>query len=325
MNRTLLTLCTALVLLLPVMQAGAATMVGQWTFDGTGGSGALDNKAPAAEWQTMTVWGEGAGVVDGRLVLPRYYGTNQVGTPNTWVQSTANTMLTTDFGAGNYFREVTEVMWIHWPGFVSNNSFQRLLTLNKFNANAYNVYNGTSKSYEGITYDARPATENCWLMHELAELNTGAAQGNWIYHKNNLIDPPSDRLIKIVHTLKLNPADTTKFISSFYIDYADGEGLKSLPQTGTFWAAWAMYWGQAGSDSIPYPAGGARYDGLGLMDYSWTVPASVGQIEFEEVRIYAGALTMEEAAGLVPVPEPSALAALIGGAVGLLFTHRRRK
>ena len=45
---------------------------------------------------------------------------------------------------------------------------------------------------------------------------------------------------------------------------------------------------------------GKRYDGFGLMDLTSTVPASMGSIYFEEVRLYAGAMGMGEINALAP-------------------------
>lgn len=287
-----------------------AGMFGHWTFDNYLGSGELSNKAPGVTWANMALTGSGAVVADGRLVLPRYLS-------GTWKQSMATTMLATDLGIDRYSREVTRVMWIHWPGFASNDAFQRVLVMIKNNAGTWNINPGVLKADDGIAYDARAATNNAWVMHEAYEKPDDTVGGNWLFHYNNLIDPPKDRLIKVAQVVKY--LDTTKYVSLFYVDYDDGAGLKLLPQTGTYWSAWVTGWGQSGSLSLVNPANGARYDGLGLMDYSWAVPQSAGQIEFEEVRLYDGPLTANEIAALRYVGQSGEIKPVLGAGLRSIY------
>lgn len=327
MRRYVLTVIAVIIAVFVSVSAWAASMVGQWTFDTSNGSSPLDNKVSGVSWSTMNLWGDGAGTVDGSLVLPRFFGKNQTGDENVWAQSTVNTMLQTDLGAGNYFKDLTQVMWFKWSGFDPNSGWQRLLTLGKFNTDTYNIYNAASvKGVEAITYAA--STNNNWLVNRQCEKTDGTSVGNWLYHYGQ--DPVADRMIKVVRTYKLNQADTRFFTSTFYVDYNDGAGLIEIPTATLSWAVWANPWGQAGSDSLIYPAGGARYDGLGLMDYSWNIQQSAGQIEFDEVRVYSGALSVAEINALVPladiVPEPAGIVAVATGFAGFIgFAVRRKK
>jgi len=77
--------------------------------------------------------------------------------------------------------------------------------------------------------------------------------------------------------------------------YCDtGAGLFQAGNTLTVAASEVNAFGQYGSNCLIDPSGGPRYDGLGIMDKTWTVPAGVGSIYFDEIRLYAGALTPEE-------------------------------
>lgn len=270
-------------------QSGAARLVGLWTFDNYAGTDPLANKVQDVRWSPLSLRGSGARAADGRLILPRYQSAG------VWKQASADTMLRTDFGPEGYFTELTQVVWIKWPGFDPASGWQRVMTLSKFDNSTYFIYNSAVvKGYEGITYAA--STDNNWLINRSFETSGGSVGGNWVYHHGQ--DPPTDRVIKVAHTLSY--FDETRYVSKFYVDYADGNGLIELPGTGTVWNDFLNFWGQAGSDSVTYPAGGPRFDGIGLMDYSWQLQQSSGQIEFEEVRLYSGALSAAEIASLNP-------------------------
>jgi len=71
-------------------------------------------------------------------------------------------------------------------------------------------------------------------------------------------------------------------------------------------------WGQAGSNSLVNPANGTRYDGLGLMDYSWNIPQSAGQIEFEEVRLYDSPLTSDQIGRLRYIGQAAEIKPVLG-------------
>jgi len=316
--KTIVWVMTAVVLL--ASYAGAASLVGQWTFDGNGGTGALENKAPGISWSTITLLGDGAAVTDdGKLVLARYlYGQ--------WRQSSAFTMLKTDLGPDGYFKEMTQVIWIKWPGFDTTAIWAGLAGMVKVTTEVYDPTNQTfTKAGQRIVMKA---TDNWnWGSHRVYEKSDNTAATQWA--KNGGSDPPTDRYIKIAQVVRIY--DSTKYAQAMYWDIGDGLAMIGTENTG-LWNAYVMPFGQCGTPCIPYPANpGLRYDAFAFMDFSWApIVQSAGEILFEEARVYAGAMTADEIAALqpapfVPVPEPGALVALATGVLGLAGFARRRR
>lgn len=303
-------------------QVGAASLVGQWTFDGNGGTGALENKAPGVSWSPLSFTGVGAEVSeDGKLVLPRYQ-------EGAWKQSSATAMLKTDLGPGGYFKEMTQVIWIKWPGFDTSSTgvWASLAGMVKVANEDYDVTNQSlTKSAQRIVMKA---TDNWnWGANRVYETSGTAVGTQWA--KNGGVDPPVDRYIKIAQVVKV--WDAARYSQTMYWDIGDGNGLVAVgTENAALWNAYVMPFGQYATDCIPFAGGGLRYDAFGFMDYSWSVPQSAGEILFEEARVYAGAMTTAEMGALaptpfVPVPEPSALLALAIGVLGVSGSIVRRR
>lgn len=310
--------CTAVLFALAV-PVGAATLVGQWTFDGNAGTGVLENKAPGVTWSQFQFYGNGASVVDGSLILPRYLDT-------TWKQSMATAMLKTDLGSTGYFKEMTQVYWLKWPGFDTSTTgnWTSLGGMVKVSSTNYDPTNQSlTKAAQRVVMKA--TDNNNWYGNRVYETSGTAIATQWA--KNGGSDPPVDRYIKLAQVVKV--FDATKYEQVLYWD--TGAGLVTVGTSNqTLWNAWVMPFGQYDTDCVPYPTGGKRYDALGLMDYSWSTPQSAGEIKFDEVRVYAGALSQAEIGALaatpyVAVPEPSTVVALLTGAAGLFGLVRRRR
>jgi len=262
-------------------------LMGQWTFDDYLGTGPLENKAPGATWAPLTLTGVGAGAVDGKLVLPRYLS-------GTWKQSSATTMLSADLGPSGYAREVTHVLWLQWPGFDTTKDWARIANLMKFSTNAF--INGNWRAVQSLAMAATGASG--WTGHRAYEyLDTnGVLQKTTQWANMGGSDPPTDRYIKIAQVLRYK--DHTQYEQVMYWDLNDGNGLVQVGTAAVVWAAWVNGFGQSGTDCLVAASGGKRYDGYGLMDYCWSVPTSAGEIDFEETRLYNGALTQAEIAAL---------------------------
>lgn len=273
------------------VHAPLGDMVGHWTFDNYLGTGPLESKVPSITWEPLTLTtGSGARTEDGKLVLPRYQ-------EGAWKQSSAYTRLTTDLGAGGYFRQMTQVAWLKWPGFDATSIWSRLMGVVK-SASAYNP--GNQATVRGAqTIAVRSSDARKWVGHRVYEKDTSPFYvGGWFW--NNGANPPTDRYIKIAQVVRY--VDVTKYEQSMYWDLGDGSGLVETVSPAVIWTTTQPHWveafGQYGTDSIKYPGAGNRYDAYGFMDYSWQVPQSAGDIIFEEVRLYRGALTPQEIAGL---------------------------
>jgi len=318
-----LMLCALMLIASIATQAGAATLVGQWTFDGNGGTGALENKAAGVTWSSFSLNGTGADVSNGSLVLPRYLDT-------TWKQTSAVSMLKTDLGPSGYFKEMTQVFWLKWPGFDTSTTgnWTSLGGMVKVSTTNYDVMNQTlTKAAQRVVMKA--TDNNNWYGNRVYETSGTTVGTQWA--KNGGSDPPTDRYIKLAQVVKV--FDATKYEQVLYWD--TGAGLVTVGASNqTLWNAWMMPFGQYDTDCIPFPTGGKRYDAFGLMDYSWSTPQRAGEIDFDEVRVYSGALTAAEIGSLtamdyVPVPEvpePGGLAAFAVGAMSLLgFVSRRRR
>lgn len=264
--------------------AGKPHMVGQWTFDATGGTSPADNKVDSVEWEPLTISGWGAKISGGNLVLPTYQ------TGSSYAQSNATTMLKTDLGIGNYFKEMTQVAWVKWPGF--DPTFNgRLTSLCKFTSSKYllwNVVSGWNLSY---------LAENRWgSLGTYEYLNNGTLSlgNNWHYLGGS--NPPTDKYVKIAQVLKY--IDDSTYQLAMYWDLADGNGLVPLGNPQSIPASQVNAFGQCGTDSLVSSSGGARYDGFGIMDYQWNCPQAASEIDFDEIRLYAGALDVSDISAL---------------------------
>lgn len=284
--------------------APAKRLVGQWTFDDYLRTGPLENKAPGASWVPLTLIGTGAAAADGKLVLPRYFS-------STWKQCSATTMLAEDLGPSGYFREVTHVVWLRWPGLDPSGEETRVAQLMKFSTNAFN--NSNWRAGHSIVFWA-PADTN-WATHRSYEyLDAGGVLQKtvqWAYFGGP--DPPTDRYIKIAEVLRYE--DATGYEVAMYWDIGDGNGLVQLGSTAALSYEQVNAFGQCGTDCLVAASGGKRYDGYGLMDFCWVVPQLAGEILFEETRIYAGALTPAEIAALRYVGEPEPPKPIVGASL----------
>ncbi|MGB9620454.1 MAG: hypothetical protein ACPL7K_08590, partial [Armatimonadota bacterium] len=294
------------------VHAPLGDMVGHWTFDNYLGTSPLDSKVPGITWDPLVLTpGSGARIEDGKLVLPRYVS------GSTYKQSNAYTRLKTDLGIGGYFRQMTLVAWMKWPGFDTASVWSRVMAMVK-SATAYNPNN--QATIRGAQSIVMKATDNWnWGAHRAYEKSDNTVTVHWA--KNGGSDPPSDRYIKIAQVVRVY--DATKYAQAMYWDIGNGLEMIGTENTG-LWNAWVMPFGQYGTECIPFPGNGLRYDAFAFMDFSWApIVQSAGEILFEEARIYAGAMTADEIAGLspapfVPVPEPSAVVALACGVIGLV-------
>ncbi|MGC8861704.1 MAG: sialate O-acetylesterase [Armatimonadota bacterium] len=279
----------------------AKRLLGQWTFDEYLGSGPLENKAAGAAWAPLTLTGTGAAVIDGKLVLPRYFS-------GTWKQCSATTMLAEDLGPSGYFRELTHVLWLKWPGFDTLGEEARVAQLMKFSTNAFN--NANWRAGQSIVFWA-PGETN-WSAHRSYEyLDSGGSLQKtvqWAYFGGP--DPPADRYVKLAEVLRFK--DCTGYELVLYWDIGDGNGLVQVGSPVTLSYEQVNAFGQSGTDCLVSPLGGKRYDGYGLMDFCWAVPASAGEIIFEETRLYGGALTQAEIAALRYVGEPEPPKPVVG-------------
>ncbi|MHB9035888.1 MAG: hypothetical protein ACYC64_04425 [Armatimonadota bacterium] len=276
-------------------------LIGQWTFDNYLGTDPLANKAPDASWAPLTLTGTGAGAVDGKLVLPRYLS-------GTWKQSSATSMLTADLGPSGYAREITHVLWLKWPGFSTTADWARMTTIMKFSTNAF--INGNWRAGQSLVMKA---TDNVnWTGHRTYEyLDTnGVLQKTTQWANIGGVDPLTDRYIKVAEVLRLK--DLTQYEQVMYWDLNDGNGLVQVGTPAVVWPSWVNAFGQCGTDCLISASGGKRWDGYGLMDYCWSVPQSAGEIDFEETRLYDGALTQTEITNLRYVGEPEPVKPIIG-------------
>ncbi|MHB9037152.1 MAG: LamG-like jellyroll fold domain-containing protein [Armatimonadota bacterium] len=267
-------------------------LVGQWTFDAYGGSGPLENKAVGADWSQMALSGTGAAVSDGVLVLPRY----QSG--STWKQSYATTMLQADLGPGGYSKDTTQVIWVKWPGFVSS-FWGRLTNVGKFPSSTFSLT--ALKASESIMFRSGYGWGSCRMWEEVTGGILGVRTG-WSYLGG--ANPPTDRFIKIARVLRL--VDSSNYCLEMYWDTGDSQGLVPLGTPVTIPASQINAFGQCGTSCLVDASGGMRYDGMGLMESSsWVNVQSAGEIDFDEVRLYQGALSQTELGGLIPDGVPT--------------------
>ena len=261
-----------------------STLIGQWTFDNTGGTSELANKVAGVNWSPLTLSGSGATVRNGMLILPRFYDNSG------WQQSCATAMLKTDLGPDGYFKEMTLVAWIKWPGY-DINSWGRFLSLGKFTGPAYELWklkamNSVIFCDAGLKWGAFFRYEdsdgsNCEFLSTFGGAN-----------------PPIDECFKVAQVVKQR--DAASYDVVFYIDY--GDGLTEIGRS-IIWTLQAITFGQAGSLSFLDASGGPRYDGIGFQDYVQNCPVTPGEIQYEEARLYAGALSAAQIGDLRCVGE----------------------
>lgn len=255
-----------------------ARLVGLWSFEGANPAA---NSAPGVEWSPLALNGTGAAFADGKLVLPRY----QSG--STWYQSSATAMLYSDLGSAGYFSEMTQVAWVHWPGF-STSHYGRITSLYKFASPAYST--SGAKAGQSIIWGGYSSQK--WRSHRAWEHVSGGslATGSRYLDFAAATNPPSDRYFKLAQVLKR--IDASSYRLTMYCD--TGSGIAQLGSSLAIAASEVNVFGQSGTNCLVSPAGGPRCDGFGIMDHSWAVPASAGSIHFDEVRLYGGALTPAE-------------------------------
>jgi len=270
---------------------GEPVLVGQWTFDNSGGSSPLSNKAPGVTWDALSLNGTGAAISEGRLTLPRY----QVG--GSWVQSNATTMLKTDLGSGGYFKELTQVAWVKWSGFNTASDWARLVSLGKFATAVHDA--GSEKALQSIVMKATDDMFN-WGSDRKWEYMDGVLQVGSQSLACGGSDPPTDRYIKIAQVVRQKLDGDYELTTYWDI----GAGLVQVGAAQTIAADDINAFGQYDTNCLVDPSGGKRYDGLGLMDVCPSVPQSAGEISFEEVRLYAGAMDAADIADLQYVPPP---------------------
>ncbi|MHB9038408.1 MAG: hypothetical protein ACYC64_17290 [Armatimonadota bacterium] len=246
------------------------TPIGQWDFEGVS---PLANKSQACTWDTLTLNGTGAEVSGGKLVLPRYLS-------GSWKQCSATTMLKTDLGSSGYFKDLTIVAWVDWPGFDAN-YYGRIAGLFKFSTSSYNLYNLTAA--QSILYGGYSGQK--WRSYRTWE--TGY---EYVDPGASTAVPPADRTFKIAQVLK----QRTDGNSDLTMYWDTGSGLVQLGSSKTVLAANVESFGQFGTNCISGHATGLRYDGFGIMDSMTRVPSTAGSICIEEIRLYGAALTSDE-------------------------------
>lgn len=259
-----------------------ARLVGRWDFE------APDpglNSVPGVDWTPLALSGTGAAFSNGNLVLPRYFS------GSSWYQSSATTMLATDLGPGGYFKEMTQVAWVYWPGFATSH-YGRIMALFKF-ANPSYATSG-SKAGQSILWGGYSGQK--WRSYRVWEyLNVGSlATGSRYLDFTATTSPPTDRYFKLAQVLK--QIDPNTYQLAMYCDF--GSGLVQAGSMLTVPASEVNAFGQSGSNCLVDPMGGPRYDGFGIMDNTWLAPTSAGSIYFDEIRIYSGALSAAEIAAL---------------------------
>jgi len=286
--RLMIWMAAVAVLIAP--EAEGARLVGHWTFDYYLGTDPRANKVSDVRWEPLSFAGPGAAVTGGRLILPRYQSSG------TWKQSAATTLLRTDLGAGGYFKEMTQVVWMKWPGFDTLSAWQRLTNLIKLSSSNYNLANlANTRAGQSISMKATDATG--WTGQRSYEyMNGGVLTYASQWATCGGADPPTDRYIKIAQVLRY--LNASQYEQSMYWDIGDGNGLVPLGSSVVIAAANVNTFGQFDTDCLVDASGGKRYDGFGILDYSWAVPQSAGEIDFEEVRLYAGALSQAEIGAL---------------------------
>ncbi|MHB9037153.1 MAG: hypothetical protein ACYC64_10820 [Armatimonadota bacterium] len=309
-TRLVLAACIAIAVAAMVTPVCSATLVGQWTFDSSNSTGPLENKAPGVSWSTMTLGGYDGNVSNGALVLPTWQD------PNTgaWNQSYAYSMLTTDLGPSGYFQNSTQVIWIKWPGF-DPTFWGRMTNLAKFATNEW--WTGGQKAGEAIGYLDSTFANNTWGGYHMWEQVVNGnliTQPQWIRPLSPHPAMPTDKWVKLALVIQIVDPNTWQY--SMYGDFGDGGGLTQIGITRQFdratWS-WVSSFGQSGTNCLEDPAGGLRYDGFGLMEWgNWVTPQHAGQIEFDEARVYSGAMTQAEIAALAPVVAPPSGASLVG-------------
>ncbi len=256
------------------------TLVGEWNF---AAANPLNNQAPGYNWSTMAVT---SGVVSsGTLLLRRY-------SAGGWKQGYATTMLQSDLGPSGYFTEMTQVAWLYWPNF-SSTQVGRIMGIFKFNTSSYNAANAVAGL--GLSYGGSSAK---WQGYDGWEFFSGgavqSASQNLSFAPTS--DPPTTGYIKIAQVLKNVGGGSYQL--TMYWD--TGSGAVQLGNSVTVPASQVSSFGQYNTNDLVNASGGLRYDGFGIMDLSTTVPASMGSIYFQEVRLYAGALGLGEINALAP-------------------------
>ncbi|MCL5103603.1 MAG: LamG domain-containing protein [Armatimonadetes bacterium] len=271
----------------PAIAPTPPNLIGQWTFDTCGGTGPLENKAAGANWSQMLLSGTGVAVREGVLALPRYLS------GSTWKQSYATTMLQTDLGPKGYSKDNTQVLWIKWPGF-DPSFWGRLTNVGKFPSSTFSLT--ALKSSESIIFRSGFGWGSCRVWEDVSGGTLGVHTG-WSYLGG--ANPPTDRFIKIARVLRM--VDSTNYQLQMYWDIGDSQGLVALGTPVTIPASQINAFGQYGTNCLAEALGGLRYDGLGLMEpSSWANVQSEGEIDFDEVRLYQGALSQAELGALTP-------------------------
>ncbi|MEN6583797.1 MAG: hypothetical protein ABFD54_15230 [Armatimonadota bacterium] len=281
MRSIVLALC-ALTLFTIVAPIGATTLVGQWDFEGTT---PLANKATGVTWDPLTLYNSAA-VSEGKLVLPKNYSNG------IYTQAYATTMLKTDLGTSGYFKEMTIVAWFYWPGFETAH-LGRIVNLSKLSSN---TYMSSFKACQGIMYGSW--NSDTWRGSRKYEYMNGTTltSSSPLYDSIEGATPSTTRLIKMAMVLR--QVDENNYQDVIYWD--TGDGLVQLGDAITIPAANINSYGQCGSECLVpgAPTGNKRYDAFALMDSLSGSSTKTGNISFEEVRLYSGALTTSDITAL---------------------------
>lgn len=252
--------------------------IGVWDFEG---SSVLDNKVTAVNWEPLILNGTGAAVNNGQLVLPRYIS------GSTWYQSSATAMLKSDLGSNGYFKEMTQVAWVYWPGFTSQH-YGRLTSFMKFSVPTYSA--SSPKVAQSILYGGYSSSDK-WRSYRRWEYVSGEnVLSSSRYLSIGGVEPPTDKWIKIAQVL--HRVDASSYEVVMYWD--TGTGLQQLGSGVIIPASEVSSFGQYDTYCLEGASGGKRYDGFGIMDSTSRVPAVSGSIYFEEIRLYPAALTVSE-------------------------------
>ncbi|MCE5199725.1 MAG: hypothetical protein ABFD54_15225 [Armatimonadota bacterium] len=263
--------------------SGAPKLIGKWTFDYSNQTSPSASKAAGVLWDPIVTTDSGSTIADGKLILPK--GANgQVG---------ARAKLKTDLGASGYFKEWTVVSWLKWENFTSP-EFISTVSLMKMDS----------------TGATRAGSQNCWVNDTWAvrpvwENPDCTVNGNDHYGFAKLDTDPypaTDKFIKMAWVCR--QIDDANFEIKPYWD--KGAGLVPASNGSAIIAANKMYfYGQSGSANISSSCTGTRFDELDFPGFPWNSGTGAGNMIYDEVQLYSGAMTTDQINALAATNGPT--------------------